>query len=259
MSIALDAITLNDSLLNKSQMVTIPIQPLRVAALRIYNDSPYYLLLNNVPGINQMWMPPGLEDLYITGANMSGNEPVNTRGYFNFTEKDFSLVPQITSNVYNLFVTIYEVGDILPVGLPLEHQSIVNVANSVLPVISILADSQTVGAGLAGSVSISAPDDSFGNLYYTCLAGMAMRVGIAAAAVSGTATVFNVVQVNLHDKMDAITSGPSVLERNFTAPIRSLLPGQASNGIQFSFPATAGFPAYSMDIWGFALKAANIA
>lgn len=259
MAQALNPISLNDGILNQSQIVRYPINTGTIEAIRIYNDSPYYILLQGMPGCSVAWMPPGLEDLYKTKGTESGLYNLSS-GYFNFTQKDFSLVPQITSAVYNLFVTFYEVGDFYPENFPIVHTNNVNVGNNVVPIVATLVNSQTPVAGGAGSISISAPNDSFGNQYYTCLSGICMRVGPIA---SGTATNNTVVSgflggINLHDRMDAITGGPSALERNFTTPLRSASAGSPANTITFSFPATTNWPTYSMDMWGFGLKAANV-
>ena len=263
MSLTINPIVVSDLALgtNGTQYtVPIPIQPDRVAAIRIYNSTPFTLNLTSIPGVNQVWLSPFNEEIYIvnnTGTDIVSNKNVGQFYFVPFNFYQFGLDTGATFIITNYYVvvTIYEIGDIIPVPIPVSHGQIISVAGSVNPRINELIANQATAGGAANSLSIASPDYIGVNYtlpYFTVLTAVSIDV------------TNNATQHNFNLSITGCTTSPVTININIpvgsfswyrTLYWRSASQGNPANLITVAIPAIGSGPGLSLTIWGYGERA----
>jgi hypothetical protein len=264
MSIALDPVIVDD-LPPYTTGQTIPVQtilqPDRISAARIFNNTPFDLKVINPPGLQQVWLPPYTEDIYGTNIdNPSSAFSSTSRGQLSITPVNIALRNNDTATTalgtyhpYEVLITVYELGDAVPSGLPIVHSQMVSVVGEALTP-STLVFNATFASGAAGSVTASISNVTAGNSiiqYATILGGFSIDLQSSGSQHNNSITVIGVAgagTVTIDINVPATT--PYSIFRNNLNWMSSGL-GQASNQITVSFPAITGV-AGSITAWAYA-------
>jgi hypothetical protein len=262
LSLALDPISVNDLDAGATgPTITEPlvIQPERIAAIRIFNNSPFNMKINNLPGIQQVWLSPYTEETYVSSNDSSAmNRTVlGTLSItpFNFAIRNNDTQPIFTPTPYKILVTVYELGDSIPPPILITHGQMVSVVGEVLPVSMTEIANSTFTNGAAGSVTIAGADLVVGNTtipYYTVLAGISIDFTNNATQHNFTITIAGVLPGGAN-----ISIEPNVPVGSFgwyrTLYWRSDQAGLANNAnfITVSVGAISSGPTYTITIWGY--------
>jgi hypothetical protein len=245
--------------------IPFPIHVNRIMALKIYNESPYQLVFTNIPGSGGAYHSDFTEHVYYIDTNNNWSPGYLSCSVFGVT---FGFIPFNPSVSYHIYVTIYEVGDTVPESIQIYHGRMVMIGNDVSPRISLLSATGSFATGAAGSVSISAPDMSpagIATAFYTCVSGFSIDFGHVGTRVEFDASLGPVsngvgvaVTMKFHIDLEASTSFDFGMFRTFPNPLISFQAAAANNTVTLSIPATTNVPAYSMNIWGYAIGQTQI-
>jgi len=225
--------------------VNLPISALRISGIRINNLSAVTLKIIGMPGVNDVWLGPYTEDWFpnINQASTQGN---------------FFLVPWSLENLYQFFlqntvlITIYEVGDPPPQGLPTVHQQAVVSATPQQPNGTFWGNSAEFASAAAGNVQFSVPNDVYGNQLWTCLSYLEADFGSTpSGTVAIQMTLTGVGTTTLHWHITTSTTTGTQIGRTFPNPLVSGAIGFPASNLTLAVPAVAGGPAYSLTIMGF--------
>ncbi len=263
MSIALDAVLVDDLppyTTGKSIPVNTQIQPDRIAAVRIFNNSPFDLLVTNAPGINQVWLSPYTEDIYITNVdNLDSAFSSTPRGQLTITpvnialrNNDTSTTPLGTYRAYRILITIYEKGDAIPSGLPIVHSQMVSIVGEALASSTIPFNTQ-FASGAAGNLVVSIPDLTAGSStiqYATVLSGFSVDLSLVGTQHNNTLAITGTVGGNIGIAFNIPATSPYNIYKN-NLNWMSAGVGAANNQITINFPAITGV-AGSITAWAFA-------
>lgn len=263
MSIALPPVLVDDlpAYTNgPTYFVNTTIQPDRLSAVRIYNNTPFEMLVNNVPGVNQVWLSPYTEDIYVSNLDnpssafnsaMLGQlsiSPVNLA----LRSNDTATTPIGFYHPYRVLVTVYEIGDAIPTGLPIVHNQMVSVVGEALSPTTFPFNT-TFTSGNAGVLTGGITGFTAGNVsidYASILAGFSLDLlssgsqhdrSFTVAGTCGGTITFN---INI----------PATTPFNFFRDNLNWMSagvGTGNNNFTITFPAIAGV-AGSITMWLYA-------
>jgi hypothetical protein len=264
LSHALDPVLVDDLpayTTGKTYIVPTTIQPDRLSAVRIFNNTPFDLLVTNVPGVNQVWLSPYTEDIYISNLyNPDSAFNSTIVGQLSITpvnlalrNNDTATTPLGTYRQYRVLITVYETGDFIPRGLPIVHSQMVSVVGETLSPPSTFVQNVTF-SGAVGTITLSIPDVIAGPntiQYATVLSGFSVdfqsstsqhnnSITITGLAGAGSATI----------DLNIPATSPYVVYKNNLNWMSSGI-GSAANGITITTPSIAGVSG-SLTGWAFA-------
>lgn len=258
-----------DDILTHHDGQTIPISlqlaPENISAVRVYNNSPLAFLVQNAPGVNQAWLAPFTEEVYISHSDQSQAFNRTNLGQFSITPQNLQYrgTDMLFSNAQNgtpfqhaVLVTVYELGDAVPPIGAIGHPQMAVIQGEVQTQSAMLISNSTFAAGAAGTINLNAQDavnslDTVIVQYFTVMAGFSIDFSTSTAQHNVTLTIGGCLaagqQISMN--MNIPATSPYTFSK-FPIYYRSFQQGSASNIITLSIPATAGVPAYSMTAWG---------
>lgn len=267
MSIALDPVTINDltpSANGPTSTAQLIVDPNRISAVRVFNNTPFTMKITDLPGNQQVWLPPYQEDIYRTNFDNPAFYS-STKGFISLTPFNFSIrnndtAPSTGSSrvytPYKALITIYELGDDVPSVLGPPHAQMTSIVGESLNQTSFVNNAVFTAAS-AGSLNIGVADivtASSTILYYCILSGFSIDFQASTAQHNFTLNITGISggAINISCNIPA-TTPYSV----FRGPLYWISndPGgnnhTPNNTITISVPAITGGPAYSITMWGY--------
>lgn len=252
MSIALDPVLVDDLpayTIGKTYLVPTVIQPDRLSAVRIFNNTPFDFVVGNVPGVNQVWLSPYTEDIYRSNLDNPYSAFNSTMlGQISLTPNNLALrnndtatTPLGSYHPYRVLITVYEIGDAIPEGLPIVHNQMVSVVGETLSPPSTFVESTTFN-GSTGIITLSIPDFQAGNQtiqYATVLSGFSVDLRSSGSQHNNTLTITGVAYNNFTMDFNIPATTPWIIYKN-NLNWMSQGVGAANNKITISFPTISG-------------------
>jgi hypothetical protein len=266
LSIALDPVLVDDLpayTTGKTYQIPLVIQPDRLSAVRVFNNTPFDLLVNSVPGVNQVWLSPYTEDIYRSNtynpytaafnSAMLGNmaiTPVNLA----LRNNDTATTPLGAYHPYRVLITVYELGDAMPTNLPIVHNQMVSVVGETLsPPSTFVAN--TTFSGASATINLSIPDlvtPTSTIQYATVLSGFSVDLASSGSQHNNTLTITNISFQTVTIQMNIPATTPYVIyKNNLNWMSGGVGAGGGANNIAITFPTISGVSG-SLTGWAFA-------
>lgn len=251
---------------------TIPIQlllaPENISAVRVYNNSPLCFLIQNAPGVNQTWLAPFTEEVYVSSNESQAFNRTNL-GQFSITPQNLQYrgTDMLFSNAQNgtpfqhaVLVTVYELGDAVPPMGAIPHNQMATISGEVQPQSMELIVNASFSAGAAGTIDLNAQDavNSLSTVtvqYFTVMTGFSIDFSTATAQKNATLTIGGCLAAgqNISMNMNIPATSPYSFSK-FPIYYRSFQMGSANNIITLSVPTISSGPAYTMTAWGYGVR-----